>query len=226
MGRLVVGAAVEAGHTVVSQIDRKSDISACISGGIDVCIDFSSPGGAVGLCTVAAGLRVPVVTGTTGLSDLDLDAIKRCAESTPILMSSNFSIGVHVLRKLVREAVATLPVDFDVEIIEKHHTGKKDAPSGTALAILDDIKRSGRPVREVFGRSGKSVHVPGEVCIHAVRGGDCVGEHEVFFFGNGERIEVVHRATDRAIFARGAIVAAERFYKIRIPGMYTLADVV
>ncbi|MDR1890960.1 MAG: 4-hydroxy-tetrahydrodipicolinate reductase [Puniceicoccales bacterium] len=225
MGRLIIKVADELGHEIVSKINRSVAEYDFISTKPDICMDFSAPAGTVKLCTIAAELKIPVLVGTTGLTDEDLHKIKNFAKSIPILISSNFSVGVHVLRKLVREAAKRLPDDFDVEIMEKHHAHKKDAPSGTALSILGDIKSIRKDSVGLFGRHGKSEYKSGNIGVHAVRGGDVVGEHDVYFFGQGERLEIAHRATNREIFARGALFVAEKFYKIDIPKLYNLEEI-
>lgn len=172
----------------------------------DVIVDFSTPEGLQGLLEVA---RVPVVSGTTGVDLAD-------AVSIPFLHAPNFSIGVAVLARLVRAAVAHLP-DWDVEVLELHHRHKRDAPSGTALRLVEGLG----PVRA--GRSGP--RVAGEVGAHAVRGGDIVGEHTVYLCGPGERLQLTHVAQDRALFAEGALRAA-RWIVGKPVGRYTIEHVV
>jgi 4-hydroxy-tetrahydrodipicolinate reductase len=171
-------------------------------------------------------MKIPTLVGTTGLNGEDRVCIRECARSIPILLASNFSIGIHVIRRLLREAARALPDTFDVEIVEKHHRKKKDAPSGTALDMLADIGESGRNISATFGRHGRNERASGEVCIHSLRGGDVCGEHSVYFFGNGESIEIVHRAESREIFARGVLMAAEKFRGEKRPGLYGLSDVI
>ncbi|MDR1595958.1 MAG: 4-hydroxy-tetrahydrodipicolinate reductase [Puniceicoccales bacterium] len=226
MGKIVAKTAVEASHAIVAEIGRSTDLENCISQMPDVFIDFSSPVGTIAVCQLAAGLKIPVLIGTTGLSDGDREKIVECARNIPILMASNFSIGVHVARKLVREAAERLPSYFDIEIVEKHHSKKKDAPSGTALSMLADVSECRKNVSATFGRHGKCERIPEEICVHAVRGGDTCGEHTVFFFGRGEVIEVTHRAGTREVFAMGAILAAEKFTIVKRPGLYELSDVI
>jgi 4-hydroxy-tetrahydrodipicolinate reductase len=210
----------------VSKIDNQSNKVEALTKEVDICIDFSSPAGTLGLCECAAKLNIPVVTGTTGFGDEDMEKMKNYSKVIPILMSANFSLGVHVLRKLVTLASTLFPDSFDIEIIEKHHSQKKDSPSGTALTILDDIKECRGNVIELFGRHGRCVHQSGEVCMHAVRGGDTTGEHNVCFFGQGECVSLTHQATNREVFARGAIFAAEKFHTTAIPKLYSLSDII
>jgi 4-hydroxy-tetrahydrodipicolinate reductase len=225
MGQLVTKVANELGHEIVSKINRSTVEYDFVGAKPDICIDFSAPIATVKLCAAAAAAKIPVLIGTTGLTNEDLHKMEDFSKIIPILISSNFSVGIHVLRKLVREATERLPKNFNIEIVEKHHTQKKDAPSGTALSILSDIKSIRKDSVEVFGRYGKSEHVPGSIGMHALRGGDVVGEHDVYFFGLGERLEIAHRATNREIFARGALFIAEKFYKISVPKLYDLEEI-
>jgi 4-hydroxy-tetrahydrodipicolinate reductase len=225
MGQLVIKLAEEFGHEIVAMIHNQPNAFDCLPKGIDICIDFSVPDATVALCEKAAELQFSIVTGTTGLGEDQISAVKKCAESIPILMASNFSMGIHVLRGLVRKAANGLPSSFDIEIIEKHHSQKKDAPSGTALAIFEEIKGSRDSVQKLLGRHELHTRMPGEVGIHAIRGGSDAGSHEVLFLGPGESIEIIHRTENREVFARGSIIAAERFFKIRSPGLYNLSDI-
>ncbi|MDR2603177.1 MAG: 4-hydroxy-tetrahydrodipicolinate reductase [Puniceicoccales bacterium] len=225
MGQLVIKVTNELGHEIVSKINRSTMEYDFVGTKPDICIDFSVPIATMKLCAVAAASKVPVLIGTTGLTDEDLHKIEDFAKIIPILISPNFSIGVHVLRKLVCEATEKLPKNFDIEIVEKHHTKKRDAPSGTALSIFNDIKNIRHDSVGVFGRCGKSEYVSGSVGVHALRGGDVVGEHDIYFFGLGERLEIAHRVTNREIFARGALFVAEKFYKINVPKLYNLEEV-
>ncbi|WP_430389611.1 4-hydroxy-tetrahydrodipicolinate reductase [Dyella sp. 20L07] len=181
------------------------------TGAFDVVIDFSGPAGLAEALTYCESHDVALVTGTTGL---DLTFAQRLAASSQriaLLRAANFSLGVAVLTRLLREAAAALP-DWDLDIIEAHHGRKEDAPSGTALALGEaaaaargtSLAESAVYARE--GRTGPREH--GTIGFAVVRGGDIVGEHEALLMGQGERVELVHRATDRSIFARGALEAA------------------
>jgi len=194
----------------------------------DVLIDFSLPAAFDEALALACDRGMAFVSGTTGLGEVRMAALETAARTIPVLWSANFSLGVAVLAHCVAEAASRLP-GWDCEIVEAHHRHKKDAPSGTALAL-------GRVVAEARGvafdavarRAREGADAPrraGEIGFAALRGGDIVGEHMVVFAGDGERIELAHRATDRAIFARGALVAA-RWLARRAPGRYTMADVV
>jgi 4-hydroxy-tetrahydrodipicolinate reductase len=181
----------------------------------DVIVDFSVPEAFARLLERAA---VPVVSGTTGVLPDGRPVgvlVDAAAGRLPILHAANFSAGVAVLAKLVREAAAALP-DYDVEVVEMHHIGKRDAPSGTALRLVEGLG----PV--VNGRTGP--RVPGEVGVHALRGGDVIGEHTVYLAGPGERLALGHLATRRGVFASGALRAA-RWLVGRPPGRYRFEDV-
>jgi 4-hydroxy-tetrahydrodipicolinate reductase len=224
MGQLIKSLANQYGCEVIGEISRGSNFEAELGKNPDVCLDFSSPDGLLELCGVTAKRDVKIVSGTTGLSDDQRRALALSAKNFPILHATNFSIGVFVLNKLVKIATESLPPSFDIEIIERHHSQKKDAPSGTAMTLLRNIQ-SERQCKEIFGRHGDCKRSAGEVCLHSIRGGDIVGEHEILFAGQGERVELVHRATNREIFARGALYVAQKFAKINKPGLYTLGDV-
>lgn len=197
-------------------------------GKADVAIDFSSAAAAREHITLCAAHRVPLVLGTTGLaSDLEavlVDASRRIA----LLVAPNTSLGVTLLLDLVARAARALPQGFDIEIIEAHHKQKVDAPSGTALA-LGRAAAEGRGATSdataMHESSRRGLRAEGEIGFAVVRGGDIVGEHEVRFAGNGEQLLLGHRATDRKIFARGALEAA-RWLAGRPPGRYEMAHVI
>ena len=193
----------------------------------EVLIDFSAPGATAELVARAAESRVAAVIGTTGLGEAERAAIERASEEIPIVFAANMSLGVNVMFGLLRQAARILGDDYDVEIVEAHHRLKKDAPSGTALAmagvLMDALER--QPKDLVYGRKGDvGARTPQEIGIHAVRGGDIVGDHTVSFNGMGERLELVHRASSRETFARGALRAAE-WLRDRDPGLYDMQDV-
>lgn len=189
-----------------------------------VLIDFSSAQAFDAVLDIARSRRLALVSGTTGLSDAQHAAMRNVAATIPLLWSANFSLGVAVLMRLARDAAQAL-ADWDCEIAEAHHRHKKDAPSGTAISL-------GRAVAAARGTSFEHVarfdhaDTPREsdtIGFAVTRGGDIVGEHSVVFAGDGERIELVHRATDRDIFARGAIDAAV-WLAGKPPGLYALDD--
>lgn len=192
-----------------------------------VIIDFTNPEASLGYLKAAAKLHIPIVIATTGFDAKQLGAIKRLAQRTPTLLSANTSLGVNVLVALLGKAAKMLGDDYDVEIVEAHHRFKKDAPSGTALAL-------GRSVANALTRDLNKVGINGrkgmvgarskkEIALLSVRAGDIVGEHTVIFGGIGERLEFIHRAHSRDTFAHGAIRAAQWLARKR-PGLYGMQD--
>jgi 4-hydroxy-tetrahydrodipicolinate reductase len=193
---------------------------------IDVIVDFSGPEGLAGALAHCTAHGIALVTGTTGI-DASLEAkLDDATKHVAILRAANFSLGVAVLTRLLREAAAALP-DWDLEIVEAHHGRKEDAPSGTALALGHaaaeargtTLAKDGVYVRE--GRPG--ARRSGSIGFAVVRGGDVVGEHTALLLGHGERVELSHRATDRSIFARGALEAAA-WLAGKQPGAYSIDD--
>jgi 4-hydroxy-tetrahydrodipicolinate reductase len=169
----------------------------------------------------------PHVIGTTGLSDEQLERVEEASHSVPIVRAPNMSVGVNLLREVVRELSSKLGTDYDIEVVEAHHNNKKDAPSGTALFLAHAAADGrGRKLDEVavYGREGLAPRQEGEIGIHALRGGAVVGEHRLIFYSGGEEVEVVHRALSRRTFADGALRAA-RFAANAQPGLYSMADV-
>ncbi|MCD8205388.1 MAG: 4-hydroxy-tetrahydrodipicolinate reductase [Clostridia bacterium] len=185
---------------------------------VDVVVDFSSPRALDGLLEYCVKNKTPAVIATTGYSKEELEKINECSGSIPIFRSANFSLGVNLLQRLVREAAEILP-GFDVEIIEKHHNKKADAPSGTALMLAESANTCGKP--EIFGRGKASGQRGNEIGIHSVRGGTIVGEHEVMFCGEDEIITLSHSARSKKIFAAGAVKAAKWIIG-KAPGMYDM----
>ena len=187
-----------------------------------VLIEFTTPEATVE--HLSHGL--PHVIGTTGLSEEQLAEVEDATQSAPIVLAPNMSVGVNLLREVVRDLAAKL-IGYDIEVVEAHHRHKKDAPSGTALflarAAAEGRERSLEEVA-VYGREGYAPREPGEIGIHALRGGTVVGEHRLVFYADGEEVEVVHRALSRRTFADGALRAA-RFAAGAKPGLYGMADV-
>lgn len=189
--------------------------------GADVVVDFSLPAALKLLARHAAREKVALVSGTTGVEDLS--PLDDAAAHVPVLWAANMSIGVQVLSELAAEAARRLGPGFEIEITEVHHKRKVDAPSGTALRLGEAI-REVRPLRPVTGRDGIVGARPSdELGIFALRGGDVIGDHTVYLFGPGERLELTHRATSRDLFAQGALRAA-RWVVGKPPRRYTLAD--
>lgn len=175
----------------------------------DVLVDFTLPDPSTRYVEACADAGVAVVVGTTGFSESQLKVLADAAESVPVLRASNFARGVMALRRVIREAVATLP-EYDIELAETHHNRKRDAPSGTALTILDDVDSvRDEAADRVHGREGEQPREAGEVGVHARRAGDITGEHELLLAGNHEVLTLTHRAESRGVFAEGALDAAD-----------------
>lgn len=194
----------------------------------DVIIDFSNAAAVDGLLDYCAEKKVPVVLCTTGLSEAQLAKMKEVSEKTAVLKSANMSLGVNLLLKLLQDASKVLaPAGFDIEIVERHHNQKVDAPSGTALALADSINEAmGDAYEYIYDRSQvRKKRDKMEIGISAVRGGTIVGEHEVIFAGEDEVIEFKHTAHSKAVFAKGAVEAA-KFLKGKAAGLYGMGDVI
>lgn len=196
-------------------------------GNADVIIDFSNPDNVESLLDYALGRSMPVVIATTGLSSGQLEYINRCSEKIPIFYSSNMSLGINVMLNLVAKASKVFDQSSDVEIIEKHHNQKLDAPSGTALLIADEIaKASEQPCKYVYDRhSVRKKRCRNEIGILSVRAGSIVGEHTAIFASGNEIIEITHKALSRELFAQGAITAA-KFTASKTAGLYNMKDLV
>lgn len=191
-------------------------------------IDFTSPAATVGFSALAAQARAVHVIGTTGMSDEDIEAVDRAAHHAVVVRAGNMSLGVNLLVQLTQQVAKALDEDFDIEVVEAHHRYKVDAPSGTAL-MLGEAAADGRGVAlsdvRDSGRDGiTGARKRGDIGFTAIRGGDVVGEHDVIFAADGERIVLRHLATDRAIFARGALKAA-LWGQTQVPGHYNMLDV-
>lgn len=213
---IALGGAVDAGDDLATPLDR-----------CDVIVDFSSHQATRGLLELAAARRKPVVIGTTGHSPGAKKELLALAGKVPCVWAGNFSVGVNLLFALTRRAADVLGADYDVEVVEMHHRFKKDAPSGTAARLLEIIMEERKLTASALrhGRSGiTGERQPSEIGVHALRGGDVVGDHTVVFAGLGERIELAHKAGDRGIFARGALRAAQ-WVVAQKPGVYDMQDV-
>ncbi len=194
----------------------------------DVVIDFSNASAVDGLLAYCEERKLPVVLCTTGLSQEQLEKIKAVSEKTAVLKSANMSLGVNMLMKLLKEATKVLaPAGFDIEIVEKHHNQKVDAPSGTAIALADSVNEAlNNEYTYVYDRSQvRQKRDKKEIGIVAVRGGTIVGEHEVIYAGEDEVITFKHTAYSKAIFAKGAVEAG-KFLKGKEAGMYDMSDVI
>ena len=192
--------------------------------GADVIIDFSHHTAIKSLCDYAVRTNTPLVVATTGHDEEELAAINAAAEEIPVFFSANMSLGVALLVELAKTAARAMP-DAEIEIIEKHHNRKLDAPSGTALMVANEIKKVRPKSTFTLGRGGMAKRVPGEIGIHAIRMGNIVGEHEVIVGTDTQTITLKHEAHSRALFAEGAIVAAEFLVK-QPKGLYAMQDII
>ncbi|MCH4894470.1 4-hydroxy-tetrahydrodipicolinate reductase [Sphingomonas sp. SFZ2018-12] len=211
MGRAIAAVVGEMGTVTASGADAGDDPVA-LARDSDVLVDFSAPGALEAHLDAARAHRRPILVGTTGLNAQHHALIDAAAGEIAVLQTGNTSLGVALLSRLVAEAAARLGPDWDIEIVEAHHREKRDAPSGTALMLGEAAARGiGSTLAEtaVTGRAGLTgARTPGTIGFASMRGGTIVGDHVVLFAGNGERIELAHRADDRAIFAQGAVRAA------------------
>jgi len=195
----------------------------------DVVIDFTAAEASVAHAAVCAKHGVALVVGSTGFSAQDKAAVAQAASKVPVVMAPNMSVGVTLMLKLVAEAAQILGPKFEPEIVELHHRKKRDAPSGTAVrlaeVVADTLAKVGeRPALRMAREGMVGERTANEIGVVALRGGDVVGEHTVFFLGDGERLELTHRATNRDTFASGAVRAA-RWVVGRKPGLYDMMDV-
>lgn len=220
------GADGRMGRAIAEAASTRDDIT-IVAEAPDVFIDFTAPDALMQNLEAAKAANRPIVIGTTGLSPDQHAAVDNAATNIPVLYAANMSLGVNLLAHLVRQAAARLGPDWDVEIVEMHHRHKMDAPSGTAL-LLGAAVAEGRGValEDVAerGRDGMGARVPGKIGFAALRGGSVAGDHQVILAGDGERIELGHRAESRAVFAQGAIAAAS-WIEDRLPGRYDMIDV-
>lgn len=247
MGRRLVALAAEEGLKVVAAVESRGhellgkdagelagigpigiEVADHLQTPADVVIDFSAPAATRQILQACRQQGLPLVIGTTGL-DAQLTAeLDQAARQVAVLASANMSLGVNLLLDLVGRLAAKLADDYDIEIVEAHHRFKKDAPSGTALALAAAIgAATGQSLQKdvVHGRQGANVpRQRGEIGIHALRGGDLVGRHTVSFLGLGEEISISHLATNRDVFARGALRAA-KWLAPKPPGRYSMKDV-
>lgn len=234
---LINGAKGRMGQAIETAAGGRFEIAARIDLGDDprpaikkaeVAIDFSFHEATVPLLDAAVEAGIPVVIGTTGHTPEERAAIEKAATRIPVVYAGNYSIGVNLLFHLSRIAASILNGGYDIEVAETHHRHKRDAPSGTAENLIEALKEGlqrgdGMAVRH--GRSGITGERPdGEIGVHALRGGEVVGDHTVYFFGPDDRIEITHRAQDRGIFAQGALRAAQWAVK-QSPGLYHMRDV-
>ncbi|GMT97345.1 4-hydroxy-tetrahydrodipicolinate reductase [Corallococcus caeni] len=237
----VVGATVRPGSPLSGQdaglvarlgtpldVLAQDDLGRALDGAkADVVVDFTGPEATLLHARICAERGVALVVGTTGFSPEGRAQLEAHAKRVPIVAAPNMSVGVNLVIRMAAELARVLGPSFDVEVLEAHHRMKKDAPSGTALKLAEVLMEAlGRTKDDLtFAREGQTgARPPGEIGVQALRGGDVVGEHTVYFFGEGERIELTHRATNRDQFAQGALRAA-RWVAGRAPGLYDMADV-
>lgn len=237
MGRVLTSCAVQRnGCEVVAGIDVKPNEQDAFpvyrspgefDGKADALIDFSNPSLLAPLLDFGKKTHTPLVLCTTGYEKEQVAALTKAAEEIPVFYSGNMSLGINLLIELAKEAGRVLGKSFDVEVIEKHHNQKIDAPSGTALMIADGISQAEeRNMRYIYDRhSQRKKRSPDEIGIHSVRGGSIVGEHEVIFAGPGEVITISHSAQSKEIFAAGALDAAV-FLANKGPGLYSMSDLI
>jgi len=226
MGAAIADEAAIAGHTITGEVDIGDDLKAALSDS-DVVIDFSFHTVTQSVFEAAAELGKAVICGTTGHTQEQRAKLHKIAQAMPTVWAGNYSIGVNLLCYLAEKAAEILPLSYNAEITEMHHRMKKDAPSGTALMLAESVMgprdlsyddlQHGR--EGILGERGER-----EVGMHSLRGGDVVGDHSVIFADIGERVELTHRASSRAIFARGAIRAAEWAFG-KEAGVYSIRDV-
>jgi 4-hydroxy-tetrahydrodipicolinate reductase len=235
----IVGGLEERGNAALSQdlgpilgrdlmgVKVTQDATAALKNA-DVLIDFSHFSALPENLKAAVKTHTAYVIGTTGIPETMLQQIKKAALKIPIIQSPNMSVGVNLLFKIAALAGKVLDESYDLEIMEIHHRMKKDAPSGTALKLLEILLAArGRDMKKdvVYGREGETgAREKGKIGVFALRGGDVVGDHTVSFFGDGERIELVHKASSREAFARGALLAA-KFLAKKKPGLYHMQQV-
>ncbi len=226
MGAAIAEEAASSGHTITGKVDIGDDLKSSLRDS-DVVIDFSFHTVTQSVFEAASEFGKPVICGTTGHTQEDRRKLLEIVEGIPLVWAGNYSIGVNLLCYLTEKAAEILPLSYNAEITEMHHRMKKDAPSGTALMLAESVlgPRNLSYDDIEHGREG----VPGErgereVGMHSLRGGDVVGDHSVIFADTGERIELTHKASNRTIFARGAIRAAE-WIKDKEAGAYSIRDV-
>ena len=234
MGAAVIAAAKEAGDRIVAGVDINPAADSPFpiftspdefQGRADVIVDFSHHSALQGLLAYATKNGTPIVVCTTGHTEEELAAMKEASKAVPVFFSRNMSLGINLLIALCRRAAATLGDAFDIEIIEKHHNQKLDAPSGTALMIADAISEEKEHPYVYDRHAERRARAKGEIGLHAVRGGTIVGEHEVMFCGKDEVITLSHSAASREVFATGALRAAH-FMTGKPAGLYNMDHVV
>lgn len=241
MGTRIIALSKDSKHITLSACVETPSNPSKVTGGIacadslqhvihtgEVVIDFTSPESTLTNLAICLGSKKPIVIGTTGFTDEQRSEIQNFSKLIPIVFSSNMSVGVNVMWKIIAEATKALGSSYDIEVLEMHHRLKKDAPSGTAMTTAEVLaEASGRNLSKdaIYARHGMiGERKANEIGIQTLRGGDVVGDHTVYFAGIGERLEITHRATSRDTFAQGALRAAEWLLGKK-PGLYDMQDV-
>jgi len=224
---VLAGAVDAAGHEGIGNevcgVTTTSDLAGALTGA-DVAVDFTLPESAASFLEACATAGVAAITGTTGLTAMQITRAREISGNIPVLVSPNMSLGVNLLFKVTEDIAKALP-GFDIEITEIHHNRKKDSPSGTAVKLAEAALKARSGASVVHGRQGMVGERPsGEIGMHSLRGGDVTGEHTVVFAGEGERVELTHRAHSRKTFATGTIRAI-RFIAGKQAGFYKMSDV-
>ncbi|MCD4848170.1 MAG: 4-hydroxy-tetrahydrodipicolinate reductase [Candidatus Aegiribacteria sp.] len=224
MGRLV---REEAGSSIIACYDITTpgnSVDGKLPPEVDTVIDFTLPSAWEDLDKLLQGNTAGLVSGTTGLGNAEMELLRKWSSVRPVFFSSNMSMGIFVLGRLLQTAASMLADDFDLEIVEFHHSGKIDSPSGTALTLLNIWEKNGGGKKITYGRSGPAgPRSPDETGIHSVRGGDIVGDHQLYLLGDGEKLLLSHSATGRRTFAIGALKAADFIFG-KPPGLYSMED--
>lgn len=224
MGKMLEELALAKGWEIVGWADITCPERYDSAPGADVCIDFSGVGALPKVADYIRRTGAALVSGTTGYTDPDFAVLQNLAQSVPVIWASNYSTGIAVLRRILRDYAPVL-ADWDKELIETHHNKKIDAPSGTAKTLLKELDPQGTAT-VIHGREGIcGQRTKGEIGVFALRGGTVAGEHSVLFFGEDESLELTHKASSRRIFAAGALRAAEALAQ-KDPGYYSLEELI
>ena len=224
MGHMVEALALERGWEIVGHADIDTPEAYETAPKADVCIDFSGVGALPLLAAYVRRTNTPLLSGTTGFTDPDFAVLRELSALVPVIWTANYSTGIAVLKRMVREFAPVLR-DWDKELVELHHNQKVDAPSGTAKQLLQELDPEGRAT-PVYGRQGLcGKRKPEEIGVFSLRGGTVAGEHSVLFFGEDESLELTHKAQSRKVFAAGALRAAQALAE-KPAGYYTLEELI
>lgn len=225
MGQLIYDLAIKDTYwTTVEGVDMEKTID-MLNFTPDVVIDFSHPTALDSVLDYCKENKLPLVVGTTGFEDEHIEKIKSMSNNIPIMQATNMSLGMNLLFSLVEQVASVLKDKADIEVIESHHNRKVDAPSGSAVTIIECIEKGlGRKEKHAHGRVGQCPREKGEIGVHAIRGGNIVGFHEANFINDLETIKITHEAHDRSVFAQGALEAA-KFILTQKVGIYNMKDV-